>query len=651
MIIPFKYKLTFLIFCLITILLGFSFLVVQNYLQDEFISRIEKKLDETKEIISRLMSIRQRQLEDYSLSIRENNLILTMVRDSSLDQATRDDIVEDEVLPNYPDVDALIVSDADGNILAYNAKAALLVSILHDTPLMESNLEGETSSGYFFLDGKCIQVVGEPFFDGGEMTHIVFVGMFIDQRFVTEVKRLSGIDIVILKDDTPFLSTDWNAEGGEKEELLQDFTHHMMMQFEDPDRIRTANLQGERYLYTLVHDEWGFTPPYALSQSLDRELHFVEKIRQWTLLTASVGIVIALILSYIFSLGVSRPINDLKRATKAVEKMDFNHRVSIITRDEFSELGRSFNHMIQELADKERIRGVMDKVVSKEIAKELLQGEIKLGGEERELTILFADIRGFTALAEGMSPRELLNLLNQYFTRVNTCIEENNGVIDKYIGDAVMALFGAPVAFPDQTSASVQAALEMIKSVSDFNHEVVNPMGKELRIGVGLNTGRVVTGNMGAESRLNYTAIGDEVNLASRLEGLCKHYGVQIVISGSTYEVMKKEDPDFGKRIICRELDAVQVHGKGEGVIIYEVLPQSFPKDEAQALANDFKQARQALLEKRFEDSLEGFEKIIMRYPFDAPSQLFLKRCQRYVFNESLFEEEYSNGIYAWKDK
>ena len=637
--IRFRYKLTFLIFCLITVLLSVSFLVVQNYLQSEFVSRIEKNLDETKEIVSRLMSVRQRQLEDYSLSIRENNLILTMIRDAALDQVTRNDIIQDEVLPNYPDVDAVIVTDANGQILASNKTAAKLVEIIGKTPLMETALEGEYSSTYLFIGKQCIQVVGEPFFDGGEMTHIVFVGMLLDQNFVEEVKRLSGIDIVFLKGEDPFLSTDWNRE--ESDELLASFAKQLMKEQIPSTAIKTTILANERYLYTLVMDKWGFSPSYALSQSLDEELRFVEKIRQWIFLTGSVGTALALFLSFIFSLGVSRPINDLKAATKAIKNMDYKHRVNIQTRDEFSELGHSFNLMIQGLADKERIRGVMNKVVSKEIAEELLQGDIQLGGEERPITILFSDIRGFTSLAEGMQPAELLNLLNQYFTHVNTNIEKHNGVIDKYIGDAVMALFGAPVSFPDQTSASVKASLDIIHSVSEFNHDVVIPMGKQLKIGIGLNTGTVVTGNMGAESRLNYTAIGDEVNLASRIEGLCKYYGVPLIISDSTFQGMNREDPDFARRIICRQLDSVQVQGKVDGACIYEVMPLSFPKDQAQALADDFKKGRQALLHKEFGEGERIFREITKRFPFDEPSQLYLARCERYREDKQAFDREY----------
>jgi adenylate cyclase len=197
-------------------------------------------------------------------------------------------------------------------------------------------------------------------------------------------------------------------------------------------------------------------------------------------------------------------------------------------------------------------------VVSPAIARELLSREIELGGEERIVTILFSDLRGFTAMCERQPPRAILARLNTYLTRMTEAVERHGGVVDKYIGDAIMALFGAPLGHPDDAVRAVATGMEMTAALRELD----DGSGEGFRMGVGLNTGTVVAGNMGSQTRLNYTVIGDAVNLASRLEGLTKAYGAPVIVSGST------RDAAPGYRF--RELDRVRVRGRREPVAIFE---------------------------------------------------------------------------------
>ena len=216
------------------------------------------------------------------------------------------------------------------------------------------------------------------------------------------------------------------------------------------------------------------------------------------------------------------------------------------------------------LAERDRVRNLLGKVVSPEIAAQLLQSDLKLGGEEREVTILFCDLRNFTSFSEKMTPADVLSLLNRYLDRMSTIIEKHGGVIDKYIGDAIMALFGAPVADPAAASHAVAAAREMAQALNVLNRELAAEGRPALAFGIGINTARVVAGNMGSKTRLNYTVIGDGVNLASRLEGLTKDpaYGTPIIISEATLRALQDPPP-------ARELGQVTVKGKAEAVKIF----------------------------------------------------------------------------------
>jgi adenylate cyclase len=247
---------------------------------------------------------------------------------------------------------------------------------------------------------------------------------------------------------------------------------------------------------------------------------------------------------------------------REVLKGNLGQRLPVKREDEVGFLAHSFNEMVGGLEEREKIRDVMNKVVSPEVAHELLQHGVTLGGEEREASVLFADIRGFTTLSEKLPPPELIQLLNAYLSRMSRVIEEEKGVIDKYIGDEVMAIFGAPLASPDHAQRAVAAAVRMLKELQRFNAEE----GQEspLRIGIGIATGLVVAGNVGSPQRLNYTVLGDTVNVASRLQGLTKEYGVPLILSGATYEQVSSIFP-------CRPLGEVAVRGRQQATALYTV--------------------------------------------------------------------------------
>jgi adenylate cyclase len=190
---------------------------------------------------------------------------------------------------------------------------------------------------------------------------------------------------------------------------------------------------------------------------------------------------------------------------------------------------------------------------------------LKLGGEKREMSVLFSDIRGFTSFSEKMAPTDVVNFLNQYFDRMTGLIFQYKGTLDKLIGDAVMCFWSHPLEIKDHAVKATLCALEMIQAVEDLRPVLILPGGARFDIGIGVNTGQMVVGNMGAQSRFSYTVMGDNVNLGSRLESLTKYYGIRILISDTTYEACKDV-------IFCRELDKIQVKGKSLAVTIYEPL-------------------------------------------------------------------------------
>ena len=259
--------------------------------------------------------------------------------------------------------------------------------------------------------------------------------------------------------------------------------------------------------------------------------------------------------------SVTRPIRVLAGFAREIMRGVYTHEVPVRQRDEVGQLSEAFNDMSRGLYERDRVRDLLGKVMSADVAEELLSRDLQLGGEERELTIMFTDLRNFTGISETLPPAKLLEILNNYLTRMTAIIDRHGGVVDKYIGDAIMALFGAPLPCDDHAARAVRCAIEMQEALAEFNVHARQNGWPELEMGIGINTALVVVGNMGSEDRLNYTAIGDGVNLAARLESVTKDLGAPIVVSERV--VAHATDMTF------TFLDRIPVKGKRDPVAVY----------------------------------------------------------------------------------
>jgi adenylate cyclase len=262
--------------------------------------------------------------------------------------------------------------------------------------------------------------------------------------------------------------------------------------------------------------------------------------------------------------------------------------------------------------------------------------KLSLGGESKRMTILFSDIRGFTTISEKLSPEELTQLLNEYLTAMTDIIMEHHGVVDKYIGDAIMAFWGAPLENENQESDACKSSIAMMKKLQELNKRWKTP----LAIGIGMNTGNVVVGNMGSRKRFNYTVMGDEVNLASRLESLTKYYRTSILVSEQTRAAFSAS-----KEIWFRELDQIVVKGKQDPTKIFEVLLKK-PNQKEQDAHKYFEQGRLAYTKGNWDAAIRKFEKAI-ELTNDGPSQLFLERSA----NLKLHPPKGWDGVYSFDQK
>jgi adenylate cyclase len=268
---------------------------------------------------------------------------------------------------------------------------------------------------------------------------------------------------------------------------------------------------------------------------------------------------ITIIFIYFFSKTLSHPILRLKKASEDIEKGNFNIALKPRGHDEITVLTQSMNKMAEGLGQKERLKKMFERFTNKAVAQKALTGELKLGGETKTATVFFSDIRGFTAMSESMSPEEVISFLNDYMTRMVACVVKTGGIVDKFIGDSVMAVWGAPFTSgnpAEDALNAVKAALLMRSSLIVFNKERVLLNQPPVKIGCGINTGSVVAGQMGSQKhKIEYTVLGDTVNFASRTEALNKPLGTDILITENTYNLIKEH-------LIAEEMPAVSVKGK-----------------------------------------------------------------------------------------
>ena len=356
------------------------------------------------------------------------------------------------------------------------------------------------------------------------------------------------------------------------------------------------------------------------------------------ILGASLAAAAALL--FLFARYLTRPLQQVVDAmTEIIATNDLSRRVDVLYKDETGRLGHTFNLMSEELGKaydqikgyalraavaqvkEEKIRHVFQRYVPKTVLESFFRSpEQALVGENRVLAVLFSDVRGFTGISENLRPDEMVESLNQYFARMVDIVMKpgRDGIVDKYIGDAIMAFFGAPEHHEDDALRSVLVAFEMLEALESFNAWQVGKGRPPFRIGIGINYGAVTVGNIGSERKMDYTVIGDMVNLASRLEGLTKKYNEPLIVSGSVHRKV-------GDQVTCRQLDTVAVKGRREGTGIYTAR-KSLTAEEGRAWPLHEK-ALALYYGRRFREASELFRQVLAVLPNDYTARLFLGRC------------------------
>jgi class 3 adenylate cyclase len=375
-----------------------------------------------------------------------------------------------------------------------------------------------------------------------------------------------------------------------------------------------------------------------LRQVQSSAVNVIHEQRQ-TILISGIATVIAAVLGFVFATmvgsGITRPVMRLLEGTREVEAGRLDQSIQVTTRDEIGELSAAFNRMIERLRQNQRVRETFGRYVDPRIADDLLdQSALAVTeGQRRVMTVMFCDMKGFTTLSEGVTPKGLVKVMNLYLSTMSEPIHAHRGVIDKYIGDGIMAYWGPPfIEEAEQANFACLAAVDMLGSVERLRRELPELLGvrsvpTDCDIRIGIATGDALVGSIGSDYMMSFTVMGDTVNLASRLEGVNKAYGCRSLISEATAKICSAD-------IELREIDRLVVVGQTQPQTVYEIMGRKDalgPQDAV--LREKYAEGLAAYRQRRWDNARRAFGAALEAVPGDGPSTALLARIDGFVKN------------------
>jgi adenylate cyclase len=456
------------------------------------------------------------------------------------------------------------MTDEQGILLAASpGEGRIGRSLAFFAPLKEAIDSQAAATAVVEVDNELFQMVAVPVL-GPDVIGFLMLGQIIDDRVAARLKDDTHSDVTFLTDSHVFASS-WPAKVRGHSQSALDLT--ALLPEVRQRNPRLLSIGGERYLSLAVPVDAHLKQPlYVLIQgSYDRALAPLHTLQWRIAIIGTIALAGALFTGILLAGGITGPVRLLVNAMHEIPRGNLGHRIQIDRSDEIGFLSRSFNEMAAGLEEREHIKDTFGRFVSRDVAEAFLSGRVPLAGERREVSILFQDIRGFTALSQRLDPVALLRLLNQFFTEVVAAVEAEGGVVKQFTGDGVMALFGAPQFRTDHTERAVRAALGIITRLARLNVSLQNDGGAPLQIGVGIHTGEVVAGLIGPDERIEYGVVGEAVNLASRIESLTKELTATILVS-------KEIAARLGSEFVLGRTALVPVKGMSQPVEVVEVL-------------------------------------------------------------------------------
>jgi adenylate cyclase len=543
-----------------------NFILVERANRRNAIERIQANLDKGALLFARRVDARLDDLSSRAALMSGDYAIRQLFLEDRIDAATVSSALESYRVRMGVPFMALLAADGTRLGDTGGPLPAAALKPFEDLVARAAQADDPKAHGYARLPpkgpgGKLYSLLVVPVYaPKPEIVAWIGLALPIDHAFATELKTDAQLEVTFYYGDSEDM---YPIESTLPEDELR---ASAPSRFDQGDR--TVEVGGQPYV-TADRSLPLLTAgraAIALQRSLRAELEPSRLLERFLLILLVVSLGVAAAVAALFARNLSRPLRALAEHTEVIVRGDYGDRLPVERSDEIGQLAASFNRMSEGLAERDKVRDLLDKNVLPEVAAQLMRDGSALGGEEREISVLFVDLRGFTTMSESLPPRDVLALLNRYFDRMSRAVETHHGIVDKYMGDAIMALFGAPAHLASHADDALLAALEMRSSLAGLNGELAAEGLSRLEFGIGINTSRVIAGNMGSSRRLNYSVIGDGVNVAARLQDLTRlpQYRTDLLVSASTLA-------SATGRYRTRSLGAAPVRGRDEPVEIFAV--------------------------------------------------------------------------------
>jgi adenylate cyclase len=551
-----------LIIAVLLATLGFTQIVVSR----EAERTLDRELLTTGEVLDVLIKERGARLETNSILLASDFALKSAVA-THFDPSTYEPATLASAAQSWQErigVDLFWITDELGTVLvASSQKDRNGEGIEELSPLKEAIETEEPAAGIAEIDGRLFQLVAVPVF-APDVIGFMLLGEAVDDRFAGRLKGSTGTDVSFLTQDRVFASS-WPTD--KRGRVIPSSDARTPLLDTTTRTTSPISIEDETFLSLIVPVHSNLPRPlFALMQrSYDEALAPLRTLQKRIVIIGTAGLLGALLIGIALAGGIIAPLQSLVAGMREVLRGNLQYRSQIERHDELGFIARSFNEMVDGLEERELIRDTFGRFVSHDVAEAVLAGRVPLQGERREVSILFQDIRGFTSLSERLDPAVMLQLLNQLFTEVVAAVEAEGGVVKQFLGDGVMALFGAPQPYADHAERAVRAALAIVDRLKGLNETLATQDIGPLEIGIGIHSGAVVAGLIGPDNRVEYGVVGDAVNLASRVESLTREMQATILVSR---DISGQLGPAF--KLGCTA--TMVVKGKSQPVEVVEIL-------------------------------------------------------------------------------
>jgi len=613
----FRSRILFFFLGLLGLVLASVFIAVDATNMRSAQERIEEELKVTERIFFRLIESRIQRLEEGAYLLSSDFAFKQSV--ASEDYSTIFSALEN--IKARINAEVITLVSVDYTVVADTLHPDSRKETFPFSDIIKKAEEEGEAFAIVFIDNRAYQMVVTPILAPMPIGWLC-ISFEINESLLKEIQKitLSYISLFRLEDGDNLLDI-----ASTLPPLLSKNLHKLLPSVEkNLGKSILLNINEDVYVsaITPISQSSHSTVLAVLQRSLQDALKPYLRLRASLIALSAGAILISMVGGIFIARTVSRPVLILVRGVREIGKGNYEHRVTLNQQDEIGEMADAFNQMSEGLLERDRVRNLLGKVVSPAVATELLsRKEIKLGGEERMMTAFFSDIAGFTSISEKREPAEIVELLNEYLSAMADIVYEFGGTVDKYIGDAIVAFWGAPLPEENHPELCARAAVAMQKKLIQLRASWGGQGKSDIFMRVGINTGKMVVGNIGSKDRLDYTMIGDAVNLASRLEGSNKYYGTNIMISQFTQQYIKK-------KFLTREVDIVRVQGKEEPIRIFEVIDHiENTSEEQRHVVQIFEQALNAFRKldlKKAEGLFKRYEKLSQTS--DKTCELYLQR-------------------------